>query len=358
MENSILLAAVAILSACQQSYFAFRVGKASLKYKVTPPEVTVSPAFEKVYHAQQNCVEFDPLFMITCWMAVWHFNPVLAMFLGLTYMYARHQYYSACSKAAQERQSCVVFDPIFMVTFWMAVWHFNQGLATFLSLVYIFALQYNFSGYSEATKKRQSWVEFDPLFMVTFWMAVWQFNQVLATFLGLVYMHASDQYFSGYSQGAKKRQNYAEFNSLFLFTFWMTGYYFDQVLAMFLGLAYMFVRHWDFSAYSEAAKKRQNCVEFDPLIMVTFWLAVSYFNQVFAMFLGVAYMYGRHQYFSGYSEAVKKRVTRFRFRLGMLALLTLLGTGAIANHSLDARLHVHIGEKLRELFPSPSCNTV
>ncbi|XP_030773069.1 microsomal glutathione S-transferase 2 isoform X3 [Rhinopithecus roxellana] len=49
--NSILLAAVSILSACQQSYFALQVGKARLKYKVTPPAVTGSPEFERVFRA-------------------------------------------------------------------------------------------------------------------------------------------------------------------------------------------------------------------------------------------------------------------------------------------------------------------
>ncbi|XP_045408210.1 microsomal glutathione S-transferase 2 isoform X2 [Lemur catta] len=49
--NSILLAAVSVLSACQQSYFALHVGKARLKYKVTPPAVTGSPEFERIFRA-------------------------------------------------------------------------------------------------------------------------------------------------------------------------------------------------------------------------------------------------------------------------------------------------------------------
>ncbi|XP_006894509.1 PREDICTED: microsomal glutathione S-transferase 2-like [Elephantulus edwardii] len=48
---SSLLAAVSILSACQQSYFAFQVGKARKKYKIAPPAVTGSPDFERVYRA-------------------------------------------------------------------------------------------------------------------------------------------------------------------------------------------------------------------------------------------------------------------------------------------------------------------
>ncbi|XP_045853913.1 microsomal glutathione S-transferase 2 isoform X3 [Meles meles] len=49
--HSILLAAVSVLSACQQSYFALHVGKARLKYKVTPPAVSGSPEFERIFRA-------------------------------------------------------------------------------------------------------------------------------------------------------------------------------------------------------------------------------------------------------------------------------------------------------------------
>uniref|UniRef100_A0AAA9SUZ2 Microsomal glutathione S-transferase 2 n=1 Tax=Bos taurus TaxID=9913 RepID=A0AAA9SUZ2_BOVIN len=74
--NSILLAALSVLSACQQSYFAMQVGKARSKYKVTPPSVSGSPDFERIFRAQQNCVEFYPIFIITLWMAGWYFNQV------------------------------------------------------------------------------------------------------------------------------------------------------------------------------------------------------------------------------------------------------------------------------------------
>ncbi|XP_049756196.1 microsomal glutathione S-transferase 2-like [Elephas maximus indicus] len=70
--NSILLAAVSVLSAYQQSYFAFLIGKARLKYKVTPSAVTRSPEFERVFCAQQNCVEFHPIFIVAFWMAEWY----------------------------------------------------------------------------------------------------------------------------------------------------------------------------------------------------------------------------------------------------------------------------------------------
>ncbi|XP_059971622.1 microsomal glutathione S-transferase 2 [Mesoplodon densirostris] len=101
--NSILLAALAVLSACQQSYFALQVGKAISKYKVTPPAVSGSPEFERIFHAQQNCVEFYPVFMITLWMAGWYFNQVFDTCLSLVYIYVHHQYFWGYSKAAKRR---------------------------------------------------------------------------------------------------------------------------------------------------------------------------------------------------------------------------------------------------------------
>ncbi|XP_023369215.1 microsomal glutathione S-transferase 2 [Otolemur garnettii] len=101
--NSILLAAVSILSVCQQSYFALHVGKARSKYKVTPPAVTGSLEFERIFRAQQNCVEFYPIFLITLWMAGWYFNQVFATCLGLVYIYARHLFFWGYSEAAKKR---------------------------------------------------------------------------------------------------------------------------------------------------------------------------------------------------------------------------------------------------------------
>ncbi|XP_036280735.1 microsomal glutathione S-transferase 2 isoform X3 [Pipistrellus kuhlii] len=49
--NSVLLAAVSVLSACQQSYFAMHVGKARYKYKVMAPAVSGSPEFERIFRA-------------------------------------------------------------------------------------------------------------------------------------------------------------------------------------------------------------------------------------------------------------------------------------------------------------------
>lgn len=94
-------------------------------------------------------------------------------------------------------------------------------------------------------------------------------------------------------------------------------------------------------------RAQQNCVEFYPLFMITLWMAGWYFNQVFATCLGLVYIYARHQYFWGYSEAANKRMTGFQLSLGILALLTVLGALGIANSFLDEYLDLNIAKKLR-----------
>ncbi|TFK16201.1 Microsomal glutathione S-transferase 2 [Platysternon megacephalum] len=99
----ILLAAVSLLSACQQSCFAWLVGKSRKQHKIMPPEVTGTPEFDRIFRAQQNCVEFYPIFLVALWIAGWFFNQVLAALLGLVYMYTRHKYFHGYAESAKGR---------------------------------------------------------------------------------------------------------------------------------------------------------------------------------------------------------------------------------------------------------------
>ena len=94
-------------------------------------------------------------------------------------------------------------------------------------------------------------------------------------------------------------------------------------------------------------RAQQNSLEFYPVFIITLWVAGWYFNQVFATCLGLVYIYARHQYFWGYSEAPKKRITGFRLSLGVLALLAVLGAVGITNSFLDEYLDLNIAKKLR-----------
>ncbi|XP_077156363.1 microsomal glutathione S-transferase 2 [Paroedura picta] len=97
------LAAVSLLSACQQCHFAWLVGKSRLKHKIMPPAVSGSPEFERTFRAQQNCVEFYPVFLMTLWIAGWFFNQEIAAVGGLIYVFARHKYFHGYAESVKGR---------------------------------------------------------------------------------------------------------------------------------------------------------------------------------------------------------------------------------------------------------------
>uniref|UniRef100_A0A8C0IL12 Microsomal glutathione S-transferase 2 n=1 Tax=Chelonoidis abingdonii TaxID=106734 RepID=A0A8C0IL12_CHEAB len=78
-------------------------GKSRKQHKIMPPEVTGTPDFERIFRAQQNCVEFYPIFLVALWAAGCFFNQVLAALLGLVYMYTRHKYFHGYAESAKGR---------------------------------------------------------------------------------------------------------------------------------------------------------------------------------------------------------------------------------------------------------------
>ncbi|XP_077135325.1 microsomal glutathione S-transferase 2-like isoform X1 [Ranitomeya variabilis] len=102
-SDIVLLAMVSLLSACQQGYYARLVGKSRMKHKIMPPSVTGPPEFERTFRAQQNCVEFFPIFLLVLWIAGIFFYEEVAAGLGLLYIFARHLYFRGYVAAAQDR---------------------------------------------------------------------------------------------------------------------------------------------------------------------------------------------------------------------------------------------------------------
>ncbi|NXN59707.1 MGST2 transferase, partial [Rynchops niger] len=101
--DSILLVAVSLLSAFQQCHFAWLVGKSRMKHKVMPPAVTGAPEFDRTFRAQQNCVEFYPIFLTVLWTAGLFFNQESASFLGLLYVFARYKYFHGYVQSVKGR---------------------------------------------------------------------------------------------------------------------------------------------------------------------------------------------------------------------------------------------------------------
>ncbi|KAK2519238.1 Mgst2 [Columba guinea] len=82
----IFLAAVSLLSAFQQCYFAWLVGKSRMKHKIMPPAVTGAPEFERTFRAQITSQDME-----------------LASFLGVLYVFARYKYFHGYVQSVKGR---------------------------------------------------------------------------------------------------------------------------------------------------------------------------------------------------------------------------------------------------------------
>ncbi|XP_054028674.1 microsomal glutathione S-transferase 2 [Dryobates pubescens] len=101
--RSVLLAAVSLLSAFQQLHLAWLVGNSRMKHKVMPPAVTGAPEFDRTFRAQQNCVEFYPVFLTLLWTAGWFFNQEVASLLGVLYVFTRYKYFHGYVQSVKGR---------------------------------------------------------------------------------------------------------------------------------------------------------------------------------------------------------------------------------------------------------------
>ncbi|KAG8592704.1 hypothetical protein GDO81_000596 [Engystomops pustulosus] len=74
-----------------------------------PPAVSGHPEFERTFRAQQNCVEFFPIFLVVLWTAGIYFYEEVAAALGLLYIFARHLYFKGYTTSAQGRLFFLLF---------------------------------------------------------------------------------------------------------------------------------------------------------------------------------------------------------------------------------------------------------
>ncbi|XP_075705817.1 microsomal glutathione S-transferase 2-like [Rhinoderma darwinii] len=102
-SDTVLLSIVSLLSACQHGYYARLVGRSRKKHKIMPPAVTGHPEFERTFRAQQNCLEFFPIFLVVLWTSGIFFYEEMAAVLGLLYILARHLYFKGYVASAQGR---------------------------------------------------------------------------------------------------------------------------------------------------------------------------------------------------------------------------------------------------------------
>ncbi|KAM4706422.1 microsomal glutathione S-transferase 2-like [Discoglossus pictus] len=102
-EDIILLATVSFLSSFQYGYYARLVGRSRMKHKIMPPAVTGPPEFERIFRAQQNCLEFFPIFLVVLWVSGLFFHQEAAAAIGLLYILSRHIYFKGYVASAKGR---------------------------------------------------------------------------------------------------------------------------------------------------------------------------------------------------------------------------------------------------------------
>ncbi|NXP05524.1 LTC4S synthase, partial [Thinocorus orbignyianus] len=85
------------------AYFTLQVIYARRKHKISPPETTGHPEFERIFRAQVNCSEYFPIFISLLWVAGIFFHQGVASVGGLLYLYTRYKYFHGYAVAAQGR---------------------------------------------------------------------------------------------------------------------------------------------------------------------------------------------------------------------------------------------------------------
>ncbi|XP_075054049.1 arachidonate 5-lipoxygenase-activating protein [Mixophyes fleayi] len=89
----VLLAIVTLISVVQNVSFAFKVEHESKNHHSKSFQRIGSPSFEKVYTANQNCIDAYPTFLVVLWCAGLLCSQAPAAFAGLMYLFVRQKYF-------------------------------------------------------------------------------------------------------------------------------------------------------------------------------------------------------------------------------------------------------------------------
>ncbi|XP_005083229.1 arachidonate 5-lipoxygenase-activating protein isoform X1 [Mesocricetus auratus] len=91
--NVVLLVIVTLISVVQNAFFAHKVELESKMQNGRSFQRTGTLAFERVYTANQNCVDAYPTFLVVLWTAGLLCSQVPAAFAGLMYLLVRQKYF-------------------------------------------------------------------------------------------------------------------------------------------------------------------------------------------------------------------------------------------------------------------------
>jgi glutathione S-transferase len=76
--------------------------------------------------------------------------------------------------------------------------------------------------------------------------------------------------------------------------------------------------------FERIARAHVNTLEWMPIFLVPLWICAIYLSDIGAAALGVVWVIGRALYFSGYSQAVEKRLPGF-FVQALACILLFIG---------------------------------
>ncbi|KAK3099414.1 hypothetical protein FSP39_004053 [Pinctada imbricata] len=145
---------VCIAGDCVTVQFGLRTGAIRRKYKLDYPAMTGNENVERAIRAQQNTLEFFPLFSTSLWLSGIYFHQVPAGLAGLFYLYGRNKYFEGYLESADRRQNTLEFFPIFSTSFWLAGVYLHQVPVSIVGLFYIYAREKYYNGYCESVDGR------------------------------------------------------------------------------------------------------------------------------------------------------------------------------------------------------------
>lgn len=105
MEIDNLIVIVTLLSLLTYVWIGYRVGAARGKHGISAPAITGNEDFERVFRAQQNALEWLPLYLPSLWLFAAYFDHRVAAGLGLVWIIGRILYTTGYAKAAGSRST-------------------------------------------------------------------------------------------------------------------------------------------------------------------------------------------------------------------------------------------------------------
>lgn len=100
-------------------YSGLNVARARGKYGVKAPAVTGDPGFERAFRAQQNTLEWLPLFLPSLWLFATVAGDRWAAGLGVLWAVARLGYVLAYSADARKREPYFIAQMVIAVVLWI-----------------------------------------------------------------------------------------------------------------------------------------------------------------------------------------------------------------------------------------------